>query len=186
MDTTQVVAFSFGAVLILLLLWMVRTRPNPTAAEYTFMRIVLALACASAAVIVSGFIEIQIKGFIQAGGALAVFVIVFFYKPAALQGSGAWRDVRRMWPARDIHDNPQDANQDDVALALNAIITTARIIGDEEALFQPFQADFSRDYCQLYRKLCQNRYPIPQAGGTSEALLTRAAHALAQRLGCQP
>ncbi len=186
MDTTQIVTFSFGAVLILLLLWMVRTRPNPTAAEYTFTRIVLALACSCAAVVVSGFIEVTISGFVKAGGALAVFVIVFFYQPAALQGTDEWRELRVIWRGRrDIQADPAMANQDDVALAIQTVNEAARIIETNPSLLKPFQLDYAEDYCALYSKLRMNRYHLPHRGTTSDLLLSPAANSLAARLPCR-
>ena len=186
MDATQIVAVSIGGFLILLLLALVFWRRNLTAAEYTFARIVLALAAACLAVVISGFLQVKIKGFIEAGGALAVFVIVFFYRPAALHGSNEWEGLRQMWHPRphDIHDKTADANPDDVPSALNVVNDSARIIGDDGSLFRPFKTDYGKDYCSLYRKLRQNRYPIPQANSTSDALLTPAAHELAQRIPC--
>lgn len=186
MDATQIVAVSIGGFLILLLLGLVFWRRNLTAAEYTFARIILALAAACLAVIISGFLNVKIKGFIEAGGALAVFVIVFFYKPAALQGSNEWQTIRQLWHPRprDLHDKPAEANADDIASALNIVNDSARIIGEDDSLLRPFKSDYGTDFCRLYRKLRDNRFPVPQANSTSDALLTPPAHELAKRIPC--
>jgi hypothetical protein len=49
----------------------------------------LALAAAGVAALIPGFIDVKYKGLIRAGGALAVFVVVFFLPPAALVTSSA-------------------------------------------------------------------------------------------------
>jgi hypothetical protein len=58
--------------------------PAPTAFQYTVFRIVLALAAAGVGALVPGFLEIRYKSMIRAGGALAMFVIIYFVSPAAL------------------------------------------------------------------------------------------------------
>jgi hypothetical protein len=85
-DTEKQLAFGFGALFIVALFIVVFFVPNPTPFQYTVLRIVLALAAAGVAVTFTGFVEIAISGWIKAGGALAVFVIVFFYNPATLAG----------------------------------------------------------------------------------------------------
>jgi hypothetical protein len=60
--------------------------PNPTGFQYTVFRIVLALAAGGVAAMIPGFLQVKVSTFIRAGGALAVFVIVYFYSPAALVG----------------------------------------------------------------------------------------------------
>ena len=185
MDVTQIVAVCLGVFFVLMLLGLVFWRRNLTSAEYTFSRVVLALAAACIAVVISGFLEVTIKEFIQAGGALAVFVIVYFYSPAALQGTSEWQNIRMLWRnLRDIHDDPQQANQDDIAVSLNAINETARLIDSDKSLFDPFKKDYGEDYCRLYHKLVTNRYPIPQAKSTSDAQLTLLARKLAGDLSC--
>lgn len=81
----KILAFVFGVVFVVVLLYAAFAVPNPTAFQYTIFRIVLALAAAGVAGMFSGFLNIQISNWIKAGGALAVFVIVFFYAPAALE-----------------------------------------------------------------------------------------------------
>jgi hypothetical protein len=182
MDTIQIVAASFGGFLVLLLLGLVFWRRNLTDAEYTFARIILALALACVAVLISGFLQVEIKGFIQATGAFAVFVIAFFYSPAALQGNMEWVELRRLWrDLRDIHDDPNQANQDDVARALNVVNETATVLATHQAILGSFRSDYTSDYCRLYAKLRKNRYPVGDAS-TSDAKLTVAATNLAGQL----
>ncbi len=77
-------AFTFGVVFVVALLALAFFVPNPTAFQYLVFRVVLALAAAGVAAMVPGFIEFDISKWLRAGGALAVFLIVFFYNPALL------------------------------------------------------------------------------------------------------
>ena len=80
-------AFSFGVVFVIVLLAMAIFFPNPTAFQYTIFRSVLSLAAAGVAAMIPGFITISISNWLRAGGALAVFAVVYFYNPAALVSS---------------------------------------------------------------------------------------------------
>uniref|UniRef100_UPI004055D4EA Lcl C-terminal domain-containing protein n=1 Tax=Candidatus Electronema sp. TaxID=2698783 RepID=UPI004055D4EA len=86
---TTLLAFFFGlcfvAALLVLAIWF----PQPTAFQYTVFRITLALAAAGIAGIIPGMIRLTVKPgtalLIHAGGALAVFVMVYLLAPASLQ-----------------------------------------------------------------------------------------------------
>ncbi len=80
----RIAIFIFGVVFVAAILVLAFLFPNPTNFQYEICRIVLALACAGVATLLSGFLEFEIPKFIKAGGALAVFVIVYFYSPASL------------------------------------------------------------------------------------------------------
>ncbi len=77
-------AFIFGVVFVVALLFVALFVPNPTPFQYTVFRIVLALAAAGVAAMIPGFLQVTVSTWIRAGGALAIFVIVYFYAPAAL------------------------------------------------------------------------------------------------------
>jgi len=79
-----VTAFSFGVVFIVAIMTIAILRPNPTAFEYTVFRIVIALAAAGIGAILPGFLDVSFKKWLRAGGALAVFAVVYFFAPAAL------------------------------------------------------------------------------------------------------
>jgi hypothetical protein len=87
-----VVAFVFGVAFIVTLILLAIRFPRPTPFQYNVFRTVLSLAAAGVAAMVPGFIDVQIgttaKLLIRAGGALAVFVIVFFFNPAKLAAHG--------------------------------------------------------------------------------------------------
>lgn len=84
MEAPLIAVFAFGVVFIVALLVLAIAFPEPTPFQYTVFRIVLALAAAGVAALIPGFIELKIAAWIRAGGAMAVFVIVYFYSPAQL------------------------------------------------------------------------------------------------------
>jgi hypothetical protein len=87
MDTKKAerrLTFTFGIVFVIVMLVLAIAYPSPTPFQYTVFRITLALAAAGVAAMIPGFIELRISTFLRAGGALAVFAIVYFYNPATL------------------------------------------------------------------------------------------------------
>ncbi|HEV2549850.1 MAG TPA: hypothetical protein VGU20_21240 [Stellaceae bacterium] len=58
--------------------------PEPTPFQYLVFRIVLTAAASGFAAFVPGFLQIEYKNVVRAGGALGIFVIVYFFSPAAL------------------------------------------------------------------------------------------------------
>lgn len=80
-----VVGVIFGFVFISAILVMAIKLPDMNAEQYAIIKTVLALAAAGIAAVFTGFIELDgsfSKWTVRAGGALAVFVIVFFFTPA--------------------------------------------------------------------------------------------------------
>jgi hypothetical protein len=84
--TERYLAFGFGVVFVIVLLLLAIKYPNPTPFQYTVFRIVLALAAGGVAAMIPGFLTIKVSTLIRGGGALAVFVVVYFYSPAELTG----------------------------------------------------------------------------------------------------
>jgi|SRR5712664_3090858 len=83
-----IIAFSFGVTFVAALIILAIRFPEPTSFQYNVFRIVLSLAAAGAAAMIPGFINIEVNPttglLIRAGGAIAVFVVVFFFNPAQL------------------------------------------------------------------------------------------------------
>ena len=77
-------AFAFGVVFVTAMVVLAMFYPNPTPYQYTVFRIVLALACAGVAAVIPGLLNVNLGTFAKAAGALAVFLIVFFYSPAQI------------------------------------------------------------------------------------------------------
>jgi hypothetical protein len=81
-----ILAFFFGVVFVVTILALVVFIPNPTQVQYHFFVIVMALAAGGVATVMTGMIDVRAsfgkKLAIGATGALAVFVIVYFFLPA--------------------------------------------------------------------------------------------------------
>lgn len=82
----MILAYVFGVVFVIILLLITFIAPNPSSFQYTIYRTVLALAGAAVAAVIPGFIEVNISNWLRAGGALAVFVILYFWNPALPKG----------------------------------------------------------------------------------------------------
>ncbi len=82
--TQTIVSFIFGVVFIIVLLVTAFVMPNPSSYQYTVFRIVLALAGGGVVAVFPGFIEVKFESAVRAGGALAVFAVIYFFSPAAL------------------------------------------------------------------------------------------------------
>ncbi len=80
----SVAAFATGVIFTLLLLLLISKNPNPTEAQFNIYKTVLAIACAGTAAVIPGMLHVRVSGFLRAGGALAVFVLVFLKSPAGL------------------------------------------------------------------------------------------------------
>src|SRR5712691_5150601 len=80
----RIAIFAFGVAFVIVLLVLAVIFPQPTPFQYTVFRIVLALAGAGIAALIPGFIELAYKRVIRAGGALGVFVVLYFFSPASL------------------------------------------------------------------------------------------------------
>jgi len=77
-------AFAFGLTGLIVILVLAMIFPEPKPFQYTVFRIVLALAAAGIAAIIPGFLNVQFRTLVRAGGAIGVFVIVYFFSPAEL------------------------------------------------------------------------------------------------------
>ena len=82
-DWERPAVFVVGVVFILLLLVLAIFFPNPTDFQYFIFRTVIALAAAGVAALIPGLLQIKIPA-VQAGGALAVLVLVYEFSPASL------------------------------------------------------------------------------------------------------
>jgi hypothetical protein len=81
----KILAYAFGIVFVATILVIAIFFPDPTDFQYTVFRITLALAAGGVAAVVPGFIQVKFRNWLRAGGALAVFVIVYLVAPAAME-----------------------------------------------------------------------------------------------------
>lgn len=81
-------AFGFGIIALGFLFYVAIDVQSPSALLVTVSRVTLALACAGIAAVIPGFLQVELQpavaNVIRAGGALAVFVLVYFFSPAEL------------------------------------------------------------------------------------------------------
>ena len=81
----KIAGFIFGVVFLATVLVLTVVIPNPTPFQYVFFKTVLAIAASGIGGILAGFLHVEgsfQKLSLRAGGALALFVIVFFFSPA--------------------------------------------------------------------------------------------------------
>lgn len=77
-------AFAFGACFLGAMLLIALRFPSPSPFQYTVFRVVLALSAAGVASLLPGSLRVEIPVSVRAGGAVAVFVIVYFLNPVQL------------------------------------------------------------------------------------------------------
>jgi hypothetical protein len=82
-----ILAFTFGSIFVILMLTIALFEPNPSNFQYTVFRIVISLAAGGVVAVYPGFIEVKFGNWLRAGGALAVFSVVYFVNPASIDGS---------------------------------------------------------------------------------------------------
>lgn len=79
----MIAAFLFGVTFLSICILMAWFKPNPTITEYRTYMTVLALSAAGVGAILPGFLNVHFKNWLRAGGALALFVLVYFFSPSA-------------------------------------------------------------------------------------------------------
>ncbi|WP_109479674.1 hypothetical protein [Paraburkholderia sp. C35] len=85
-QTSIILAFIFGIVFVTFILLIAIFKPNPSDFQFKVFWAVMAMAVAGIAAVIPGFIEVKISRWVLAGGALAVFVMVYFFTPANQPG----------------------------------------------------------------------------------------------------
>lgn len=76
--------FIFGVLFIATLIILAIFFPEPSPFQHLVFRIVLALAAAGIAASLPGLLEVKVAASIKAGGAIAVFIVIYFFSPAQL------------------------------------------------------------------------------------------------------
>jgi hypothetical protein len=77
-------SFGFGVVFVVIMLTIALLKPDPSNFQYSVFKTVLALAGGGVACMIPGFIEVRVGPWVRAGGAIAVFVVLYFFSPASL------------------------------------------------------------------------------------------------------
>lgn len=84
----KIAAFAFGVFFILVLLSLAIFIPDPSDFQIFVFRMTLALAAAGIGVVVPGFISVRTGPYVRAGGAIALFVLIFWFNPPRLITNG--------------------------------------------------------------------------------------------------
>jgi len=81
-------AMWLGITLTATILLLVIFIPCPSASQYFVFRIIIALAAAGLAAVIPGIFKINLTNGVTAGGALAIFAVIYFFDPASSAGEG--------------------------------------------------------------------------------------------------
>ncbi|MEM8641927.1 MAG: tetratricopeptide repeat protein [Cyanobacteria bacterium P01_G01_bin.54] len=79
-----ITAGSFGLSFVTVLLFIAIFVPNPTIFQIFVFRVILSLSAGGVGAIIPGFLNVQFKGLVRAGGALALFTLVYLFNPPEL------------------------------------------------------------------------------------------------------
>jgi tetratricopeptide (TPR) repeat protein len=106
----KLAAYFFGVVFVVVILTFAVFFAQPTEFQIFVFRIVLALAAAGIGAVIPGFISVNVGPYVKAGGAIALFVIIYFLNPPALvKGSPKYDDLIRRGEAAIAAQNSADA-----------------------------------------------------------------------------
>lgn len=149
----KIAAGGFGLIFITAMIVLAIRFPYPAPFQYMTFRVILALAAAGIAPFIPGLLEVQVSNAVKAGGAIGVFVIVYFFSPARLVSNQNAVDLpalNRVWDGIRAPGTPIDPDM--AARAMNALnlvewywskgsSAEKRLIKDES--FIPFQQWFA-------------------------------------------
>ena len=80
----KVTAFGCGMLFVALMLIIAIAIPNPTPTQWFVFRVVLSLAAAGIGAVIPGLIVVNVSKVVRAGGAIALFVLVYLLNPPQL------------------------------------------------------------------------------------------------------
>lgn len=85
-------AFAFGVIVLFFLLIVSLFIPVPSQYQEMLFRITISIAVSGIGAVIPGFLNLQLKFWgqvaIRAGGALAIFIIIYFFNPGTLSRIG--------------------------------------------------------------------------------------------------
>jgi hypothetical protein len=112
----KLTSLAFGIVFVVVLLSVAILVPNPTVAQWFVFRVVLALAASGIGAIIPGLIVVNVSNVVRAGGAIALFLLVYWFNPPKLVVSDK--------PAVSIHQTTGGQNSPAVVAGGDVTITT--------------------------------------------------------------
>ena len=84
----RVAIFAIGVAFVATLLGIALGVPQPSDFQIFIFRVVLALGAGALGALIPGFIEVTFRNWLRAGGAIALFVLVYMINPPALIAEG--------------------------------------------------------------------------------------------------
>lgn len=78
----MLLAFMFGTTFLLIMIVFAVLVKNPSPIEFTAFMVTISLSAAGIGAAIPGLLEVRFKRILRAGGAIALFVIVWFYQPS--------------------------------------------------------------------------------------------------------
>ncbi|WP_198328218.1 pentapeptide repeat-containing protein [Methylovulum psychrotolerans] len=148
------IAVLFGVLFIIAIIILAIAFPKPTSFQYLVFRVVLSLAAAGVAAVIPGMIKIKAepntKFFIHAGGAVAVFLIVYALSPAGLLANP--KEETTSVP-KLLLDNVDDSQGDDYVISLTPSkrVHLARLVNPSDGQIRIEVAKFPENF--LYTSL---------------------------------
>jgi hypothetical protein len=109
-DVSRYWAFGCGMLFLVSMLVLAIFFPNPSGFQYIVFRIILSVSCAGFAVFIPGLLDVNMKGYIKASGALAVLVLVYFNNPAELLLNDTTNEGEKV-PVHRIDIDPKGTTQ---------------------------------------------------------------------------
>jgi len=77
-------SFAFGVAFLATMLALVVAVPNPTPSQWFVFRVVLALAAGGVGAVIPGLLVVHVSTVVRAGGALALFALIYCLNPPAM------------------------------------------------------------------------------------------------------
>lgn len=78
------ITLAIGSVLVILSFAFAMFMNNPSQLKIFIIRSTFAVGCAALASFIPGWINVNIKGYVKAGGAIAIILIFYFFNPPAM------------------------------------------------------------------------------------------------------
>jgi hypothetical protein len=119
-------AFGFGLAALATVLWLAFRGSELTEQQFEILRIVLALAGGGVGAVIPGFLDLNLKSggklALRAGGALAVFVVLYFWSPARWQPASAGNVTTMSAPGGVVSN---EVNKSSITIHNDATSTTS-------------------------------------------------------------
>ncbi|HEY2117145.1 MAG TPA: hypothetical protein VGJ51_18745 [Candidatus Angelobacter sp.] len=126
-----IVLFAFAVCAFAILILLAKFDPNPSQTNWYIYLTLLALASAGVAALLPGAINFEVPGSLKAGGALAVFALIFYL------GSGKAAPVSSTFTMSAFltFANPPNPFDSDVYVVVNNKVAKADTTGSHAALY---------------------------------------------------